>query len=1259
MKTGMLRKLFLLAVILLSVRMDAMAQNFPAPSTTVPYGTQVCIPFTVSGLSTPITLPIVLPPGSPTGVYISGFTVNIITSHPWTLQLTLISPAGTVVTLSSFNGWGGANYTNTIFRQSSVNSIVGVPGPMTGTFQPQGSPPGFDAFLGENPNGVWQFCILDTLTNPNSVPPGPGGLGANSTASGSMGFGSSCSPPCAGNINAGPILIDICPGGAVDLSAFACDPNDFWVSFTPPGGWVYTPGTYYAQCSDICSGGCNINVTFIVSLGPSLNIGPDQVHTICDGEFVDIFQGLSLPFNGMVNGNWWWGQPEMVGVAGIYGVIATDINGFCADTAYVEVIVLPKINLGPDILVDGCFNAPVDLTQYANNPGSVSLWFENGSPISSPVSVTAPGNYTLIASDPFWCNDTLEIIFNPTMGPSLGPDVFSDFCDNTVVNLDTVFNIAGLSCTWTNNGSAVPDPTAINQPGTYVLIATDMNGCQDTAEVTLTALAAPSLGPDQWMDFCDNVSVDLNSIVNTSGLVAVWYENGIPLANPANVSQPGTYTVIATTSSGCSDTAEVTLNQLQAPDAGPDQLVFICQGEQTDLTALFTLSGLTDDWYLNGSLISQAVAASAATGGTYTVIATDMFGCADTAIATLTVNPKPQLGPDQQMDFCDYETVDLTPLYNTTGLMSAWSFAGSSVTNPAAVNTPGSYTLIAMNNSGCSDTAEVVLNINIAPALGADQQVDFCPNTTVNLSTLYSTTGLTWQWTFSGIAVGNPTSVNTNGDYTLTVIDANGCVDTAIATLSSLPSPSLGPDQTADLCFGQIFDLTTIFNTSGLTPSWTLSGNPVPDPTTVNQSGTYQLIAAATNGCEDTATVALTVHAVPMLGPDQQISSCQNQPVNLTTLYNTGSNTVAWTENNVPVPDPTSVNQPGLYMITATNSFGCTDTAEVTLTINPVPMLGNDQNIAFCSNTPYDLTTLYSVTGLTVQWTLGGMPVPDPQSVNQSGTYQLVATNNLGCSDTSLVQAMVHSAPELGNDLAFTLCPWQTVNFNTLFSTVGMNEMWTLNGVSVGSPSITHDPGIYHLAVTDSNSCMDEVTVTIDTVFCLCDADFAYNGKCLQEPVLFSLLADSVIMSAFWSFSNPAMPSQSVSNPSVKFLTDEIVQVTLQVALSCGVINIVKQIKMEDCAKSCPVYFPNAFTPNNDGINDRFKAENDCAPLEFELQIHNRFGQIVYQSEELSHAWDGKYLGKTAPEGLYVYRTTYRFPYQSRQTVKGTISLIR
>lgn len=113
---------------------------------------------------------------------------------------------------------------------------------------------------------------------------------------------------------------------------------------------------------------------------------------------------------------------------------------------------------------------------------------------------------------------------------------------------------------------------------------------------------------------------------------------------------------------------------------------------------------------------------------------------------------------------------------------------------------------------------------------------------------------------------------------------------------------------------------------------------------------------------------------------------------------------------------------------------------------------------------------------------LGGMPVADPQSVSQGGTYQLVAANNLGCSDTALVQAMVYVAPELGSDLAFTLCPWQTVNFNTLFSATGLNEVWSLNGVSIGSPGITHDPGIYHLTVTDSNSCMDEVSVTIDTV---------------------------------------------------------------------------------------------------------------------------------------------------------------------------------
>ncbi|MGC4103085.1 S8 family serine peptidase [Ferruginibacter sp.] len=164
-------------------------------------------------------------------------------------------------------------------------------------------------------------------------------------------------------------------------------------------------------------------------------------------------------------------------------------------------------------------------------------------------------------------------------------------------------------------------------------------------------------------------------------------------------------------------------------------------------------------------------------------IAADTFFYLDSS--TVNFVPRPNLGADKAITRCSDSSLNLIPLYTTTGLTTAWTLNTINVPNPSAVNTSGIYQLIGTNTSGCTDTALVNLNFIQKPNLGADKNVGKCTDSSFNLTTLFTTTGLTSTWTIGGSPVTTPAAVTVTGTYQLIVVNASGCSDTALVTLSN------------------------------------------------------------------------------------------------------------------------------------------------------------------------------------------------------------------------------------------------------------------------------------------------------------------------------------------------------------------------------------------------------------------------------------------------------------------------------------------
>jgi gliding motility-associated-like protein len=837
----------------------------------------------------------------------------------------------------------------------------------------------------------------------------------------------------------------------------------------------------------------------------------------------------------------------------------------------------------------------------------------------------------------------------------------------------SVFDWENAGGTWTitvidtacaggpNPGTGNPDGSGWN-PGWF-----DGSSNNGGFTIAFDAPPPPCIVDMGWYNdaFCPGGTVDVLSPFlgnwwwDPSAIISVYWNGWQLVADPYAVNQAGTYNIeVWDQLNGCTYFGYVNVGSPALIDLGPDINFIQCDAAAVNLPAMFNTTGVTQVWTFNGQAISAAQAAQASQPGMYELIATYAGYCGDTALVNLSFGAADALGPDQATSLCPGASVDLTGLFMTTGLQTDWYLNGVLFTTPESVDQPGDYELISTTTDGCTDTAIVSVAQSPGVDLGPDIQVSSCSNLAFDLSSAFPSASINNVWTYNGAPVLDPSAVSAAGDYVLYSSNADGCSDLAIATLSVSSAPQLGADVQASICDGEDFDLTAAIPASGLSAGWSLIGNPVSDPTAASSAGNYVVIATDAAGCGDTAVVSLILLPNPILGPDQQVTACDNTSVDLTTLYNTAGSSTDWTLNGASITDPSTVTDAGSYTLTATNPAGCSSTAIATVLFNTAPSLGVDADASICLGDSMDLTTLFALAGLTSDWTLDGTATGTPTAANAPGEYQVIAANGFSCTDTALVSFTVNPNPELGPDQAYTLCPWQSVDLSAVFPVSGLSVTYTLNGIAVADPTTVADSGAFIVAVVDPFGCTDSAFALIDTTFCACEADFAFEGRCIQEPARFTLIADSIIVAAQWDFSGFA-PQSTAIDPEVMMNGEGEVIVTVVAELACGTDTLQQSFMVYDCTDSCSIWIPNAFSPNSDDENDAWAWVGECDPEEFRIMVFNRWGELIYETEDPEKKWDGMYNGTLSQDGVYVYRAFYKLPYQEERSVIGHVTLLR
>ncbi len=164
---------------------------------------------------------------------------------------------------------------------------------------------------------------------------------------------------------------------------------------------------------------------------------------------------------------------------------------------------------------------------------------------------------------------------------------------------------------------------------------------------------------------------------------------------------------------------------------------------------------------------------------------------------------------------------------------------------------------------------------------------------------------------------------------------------------------------------------------------------------------------------------------------------------------------------------------------------------------------------------------------------------------------------------------------------------------------------------------------------------------------------------CPGDTLLYSFDTELTLQSVFWEAGDGRTFTDSFPAVPVLEAGDLSVSLTAVDENGCFYYDSVTTIIGQNCGDPCQVYVPNAFSPNDDGVNDHFKPLSNCVPESFELKLFDRWGGLVFETGNFDQSWDGKLKGQPLPSGVFTWYIKYSFTGQDIETKAGDLVIVR
>ena len=534
--------------------------------------------------------------------------------------------------------------------------------------------------------------------------------------------------------------------------------------------------------------------------------------------------------------------------------------------------------------------------------------------------------------------------------------------------------------------------------------------------------------------------------------------------------------------------------------------------------------------------------------------------------------------------------------------------------------------------------------INQTPTTTIGSNSPVCSGDTIKLT---SGGGTTYNWSgplFSS-SIQNPNILNSttasSGNYIVTVTGVGGCSSTAQTSVLVNQIPTVIPTSNSPICAGS--DLNLQSGGTGINYSWSgpstftsTDQNPIITSASTSATGIYKVTITNALGCTASAQTSVTINTSPIPAVSGDTSICMGET---TTLTVTGGSTYTWngTAGDSITVSPT-VNT--TYLVVASNAQGCTQST--TVLVNVSNLIVNAQNAISdtCSRGHGSLSISVS-NGLgpyTYQW--NNIPV-DSSTVNNlsAGTYLVTITDNAGCSITSSIVLPNIPLPILTLTNVVDDHCFKGLGQASIVASGGTGVYtynWNTIPTQVGASANNLVAGTYVVYVNDEY-CMDSAVVVIGKIPGP-SASFETNPTGPISPNLnvhFENYSSGGI-SYHWSFGDGE--ESNSENATHAYITPHEYNVILEAIDQYGCVDTVSHTIT--IVEEINIHVPNSFSPDGDGVNDIFRPYGEGYSLSgYEMYIYDRWGELLFSSNDFNFGWDGKIKGATLTTNeVFVYK---------------------
>ncbi len=773
--------------------------------------------------------------------------------------------------------------------------------------------------------------------------------------------------------------------------------------------------------------------------------------------------------------------------------------------------------------------------------------------------------------------------------------------------------------------------------GTYTDIYTSTNGC-DSAVIT---------------------NLTINPVLETTHVVEIC-EGDSYFEQTSEYTETGTYTDFYSSENGCDSVVLTILSVI--PFLETINEIELCQGDSYfEQTSEYTAAGTYIDTYssengcdsivytiltVNPNLeITNEVeicegdsyfeqTSEYTVQGTYTDVYPSVNGCDSTVITILKVNQF--LETNNEVQNCDGDSY----------------FEQSS-----EYTVQGTYTDIYSSINGCDSIVNTILEVE--PAFQTTNDVEICDGETYLEQTSAYTISGTYTDIYSSISgcdsivITNLTvhpilevlkeiqicegdsyfeqnsEYTTSGTYTDTYSSINGCDSTIITYLTVYPALLTNVD--IEICEGEsYFEQNSEYSISG----------------------TYTDVYTAITGCDSTVITNLVLKSIIETTIEENIC-----------------------EGEVYVEGDSEYDSTGVYTDLYTSAYGCDSIVYTVLTVNEPQSIFKTVDICEGEiysegNSIYSETNTYtdiyqSISGcdstVTTQLTVHpnketsifeivceGEPLPELGSEYDEVNNRFIDSlqTSIGC-DSVVYTFLEYFNTEVLLPAEVSLCDGESFVANI----EGIDEEWTVNwstGNTTSSETFSEE-GNYWVEI-NSDYCIasDTISINIHDPFTFETSDLIL---CSDSDLILDLSDEDGSIS--WS-DGTIGNSLAIDGPG---------SYTAQITNACGSYTYSANVTEIDCG--CKLYIPNAFTADGYNLNETFTVMHDCDFLEYEFLIFNRWGEIVFRTEDPNESWIGNHQNGEyfVPQGVYSYLVKYTSRDLNDRAIsnkmQGSVSIIR